>query len=124
MTITGELFQDGTCFTVHDAHSTTPSARSHPWWRTAYKVSDAIHPDEPTEILRWVHEEMQHRERLFWSGRTVRTTSGKCLNAAAARPRSRPLTLSAHGRRPAPRSRGAGLRPFRVPPPVSRRNPS
>ncbi|MFD5620632.1 FtsK/SpoIIIE domain-containing protein [Streptomyces yangpuensis] len=43
-----------------------------PWWRTAYKVSDAIHPDEPTEILRWVREEMQRRERLFWSGRTDR----------------------------------------------------
>ncbi|QUW84481.1 hypothetical protein SMIR_39680 [Streptomyces mirabilis] len=45
-----------------------------PWWRTAYKVSDAIHPDEPTEILRWVREEMQRRERLFWSGRTDRIT--------------------------------------------------
>lgn len=45
-----------------------------PWWRTAYKVSDAVHPDEPTEILRWVREEMQRRERLFWSGRTDRIT--------------------------------------------------
>lgn len=45
-----------------------------PWWRTAYKVSDAIHPDEPTEILRWVREEMHRRERLFWSGRTDRIT--------------------------------------------------
>ncbi|MET9661437.1 FtsK/SpoIIIE domain-containing protein [Streptomyces sp. NPDC006510] len=45
-----------------------------PWWRTAYKVSDAFHPDEPTEILRWVREEMQRRERLFWSGRTDRIT--------------------------------------------------
>lgn len=45
-----------------------------PWWRTAYKVSDATHPDEPTEILRWVREEMQRRERLFWSGRTDRIT--------------------------------------------------
>lgn len=46
-----------------------------PWWRTAYKVSDSIHPDEPTEILRWVREEMQRRERLFWSGRTDRITT-------------------------------------------------
>lgn len=46
-----------------------------PWWRTAYKVSDSIHPDEPTEILRWVREEMQRRERLFWSGRTDRITN-------------------------------------------------
>lgn len=45
-----------------------------PWWRTACKVSDAIHPDEPTEILRRVREEMQRRERLFWSGRTDRIT--------------------------------------------------
>jgi S-DNA-T family DNA segregation ATPase FtsK/SpoIIIE len=45
-----------------------------PWWRTAYKVSDAIHPGEPTEILRWVRAEMQRRERLFWSGRTDRIT--------------------------------------------------
>ncbi|MEU8962701.1 FtsK/SpoIIIE domain-containing protein [Streptomyces sp. NPDC048491] len=46
-----------------------------PWWRTAYKVSDSIHPDEPTEILRRVREEMQRRERLFWSGRTDRITN-------------------------------------------------
>ncbi|WP_406084472.1 FtsK/SpoIIIE domain-containing protein [Streptomyces virginiae] len=46
-----------------------------PWWRTAYKVSDSIHPDEPTEILRWVREEMRRRERMFWSGRTDRITN-------------------------------------------------
>lgn len=45
-----------------------------PWWRTAHRVSDAIHPDEPTEILRWVREEMERREQLFWSGRTDRIT--------------------------------------------------
>ncbi|MBT3156825.1 hypothetical protein KQH42_05115 [Streptomyces sp. CHA1] len=56
-----------------------------PWWRTAYKVSDAIHPDEPTEILRWVREEMQRRERLFWSGRTDRITEFSPEPAAAAR---------------------------------------
>ncbi|WP_079159163.1 FtsK/SpoIIIE domain-containing protein [Streptomyces sp. SAT1] len=56
-----------------------------PWWRTAYKVSDAIHPDEPTEILRWVREEMQRRERLFWSGRTDRITDFSPRAAAAAR---------------------------------------
>ncbi|MFD3722707.1 FtsK/SpoIIIE domain-containing protein [Streptomyces sp. NPDC058674] len=46
-----------------------------PWWRTTYKVSDSFHPDEPREILRWVREEMQRRERLFWSGRTDRITN-------------------------------------------------
>ncbi|EFL03096.1 predicted protein [Streptomyces sp. SPB78] len=28
------------------------------WWRTAYKVSNAIHTDEPSEILRWLREEI------------------------------------------------------------------
>ena len=41
-----------------------------PWWRTAHRVTDAQHPDEPTEILREVREEMTARQSHFWSART------------------------------------------------------
>jgi S-DNA-T family DNA segregation ATPase FtsK/SpoIIIE len=45
-----------------------------PWWRTAYRVSSAEHPAEPTEILREIRDEMADRAGLFWSKRTDKLT--------------------------------------------------
>lgn len=41
-----------------------------PWWRTAHRVSSSVDPEEPTEILAKVREEMASRAGLFWARRT------------------------------------------------------
>ncbi|MEE1782763.1 FtsK/SpoIIIE domain-containing protein [Streptomyces sp. SP17BM10] len=50
-------------------------AAAAPWWRTAHKVSASVHPDEASDVLAWVREEMNRREKLFWSARTDRITA-------------------------------------------------
>ncbi|MFC5907887.1 FtsK/SpoIIIE domain-containing protein [Streptacidiphilus monticola] len=50
-------------------------AAAAPWWRTAHRVCSATHPDEASEVLAEVREEMRRREALFWSARTDRITA-------------------------------------------------
>lgn len=50
-------------------------AAAAPWWRTAHLVSSATHPDEASEVLAEVREEMRRREAMFWSARTDRITA-------------------------------------------------
>jgi S-DNA-T family DNA segregation ATPase FtsK/SpoIIIE len=45
-----------------------------PWWRTAHTVSSASDPEEPTDILRGVRDEMAAREGHFWRARTDKIT--------------------------------------------------
>lgn len=47
-------------------------AAAAPWWRTAHTVCSAVHPQEPTEILRGIRAEMEQRAATFWTGRTDR----------------------------------------------------
>lgn len=49
-------------------------AAAAPWWTTAHRVSDTTHPEQASELLAEVREEMHRREALFWSARTDRIT--------------------------------------------------
>ncbi|MFF4830289.1 FtsK/SpoIIIE domain-containing protein [Streptomyces sp. NPDC001315] len=49
-------------------------AAAAPWWTPAHRVSDATHPDQASELLAEIREEMHRRENLFWSARTDRIT--------------------------------------------------
>ena len=49
-------------------------AAAAPWWITAHRVSDTTHPDQASELLAEIREEMHRRENLFWTARTDKIT--------------------------------------------------